>query len=164
MTGLISSPSAQPDPNGAVVVADGWFPPVALDAVRKRLRLGAGAITSEMLTEAIEGGMLHAFRELSDWRSARAASGAATLADVTDQTVNGRNLGVVLWERVVRYFAAADLFAENRDISATDHGLDRAAEKESSADEFRRNALAAVADLRSLGAEVEMPRNRVSLL
>ncbi|WP_439571169.1 head completion/stabilization protein [Sphingomonas sp.] len=164
MTGLIASPAAPPDPAGASVVADGWFPPIQLASVRDRLRLGAGAIPTPLLTEAIEGAMLHAFRELASWRSDRASEGAESLADVTDLTINGQNRAVVLWERVVRYFAAADLFAENRDISATDQGLDRAAEKESTSDEYRRNALAAVADLRSIGAATPVPRNRVSLL
>jgi hypothetical protein len=68
---------------------------------------------------------------------------------VTDQTLNGANLAVKLWERIVIYFAAADLYAGNRDISATDQGLDRALEKDTAADEARRVALAAVADLRS---------------
>lgn len=166
MTGLISSPAPLPDPEGAEVVADGWFPTVAVAEIRDRLRLGGGSITNLMLVEAIEGGMLHAFRELADWRTARVLAGATGLAQVTSDTLNGRNRAVVLWERVVRYFAAADIFAENRDISATDQGLDRSAEKESSADEFRRNALAAVADLRSIGVppEQEVTRNRVELI
>jgi hypothetical protein len=80
--------------------------------------------------------------------AARAAAGIASLDQVTDQTLNGANLAVKLWERIVIYFAAADLYAGNRDISATDQGLDRALEKDTAADEARRVALAAVADLR----------------
>jgi hypothetical protein len=166
MNGLVSSPAPLPDPAGASVEADGWFPAITVASVRDRVRLGSGALTHEMLLEAIEGAMLHAFRELAVWRSARASEGKAALDQVTTLQVNGRNRAVVLWERIVRYFAAAELFAENRDISATDRGLDRAEEKESSADEFRRNALAAVADLRSLGvpAGEEVARNRVDLI
>lgn len=166
MNGLVSSPAPLPDPAQAMVAADGWFPPIAVADVRDRIRLGGGSITHPMLVEAIEGGMLHALRELAAWRSARATEGAASLAEVTALQLNGRNRAVVLWERVVRYFAAAELFAENRDISATDTGLDRAEEKERSADEFRRNALAAVADLRSIGLPEgeEVARNRVELI
>lgn len=166
MNGLVASPAPLPDPEDASVVADGWFPPVSVASVRGAVRLGGGSISHAMLVAAIEGGMLHAFRELADWRSARAGEGAAALADVTDLQINGRNLAVVLWERVVRFFAAAELFAENRDISATDSGLDRAMEKENSADEYRRNALAAVADLRSIGAAEgqAVARNRIELI
>lgn len=164
MTGLISSPTPLPDPIGATVTADGWFPPIAVSAVRDRIRIGGASIAHDVLVEAIEGGMLHALRELSEWRSARASAGAGGLAQVTDRQFAGRNLAVVLWERAVRYFAAAELFAGNRDISATDQGADRGEEKENVADEHRRNALAAIADLRSIGADQEVARNRVELI
>lgn len=163
MSGLISSPVPAPDPDAAEVVADGWFPPVKLADVRDRLRLGEGVVTTARLTEAIEGGMVHAFRELAEWRAARASEGAAELADVTADQLNGRNYAVLLWERVVRYFAGADLAADYRDVTATDQGLDRAAEKDLTSDELRRRALAAVADLRSVGGE-PVARNRVELI
>ncbi|MFC0685591.1 head completion/stabilization protein [Novosphingobium clariflavum] len=164
MTGLIAYPAPEADAPDAQVVADGWFPPVKLAAVRDVIRIGDGTVPEPRLTAAIEGGMLHAFRELSDWRSARAAEGAASLDVVTTDTINGRNIAVVLWERVVRYFAGAELFDQYRDISATDDGLDRAAEKDTAADDQRALALAAVADLRSIGADKPVPRNRVELI
>lgn len=163
MTGLISSPVPEPDPAAAEVAADGWFPPIALADVRDRLRLGEGAVPTARLIEAIEGGMLHAFRELADWRTARVLAGALELADVTDVEVNGQNHAVLLWGRVVRYFAGADLAADYRDVTATDQGLDRAAEKDLTSDELRRRALAAIADLRSIGGD-PVPRNRVELI
>jgi hypothetical protein len=73
--------------------------------------------------------MLHALRELAVWRSAHARAGITALDQITDQTLNGTNLAVLIWDRIVIYFAAADLYAGNRDISATDQGLDRALEK-----------------------------------
>lgn len=164
MNGLIASPAPMPDPAGASVAADGWFPPVALSTVRDAVRIGDGAVTTPRLIAAIEGAMLHAFRELSDWRSAHASGGAATLADITVETIGGRNRAVALWDRIVRYFAAAELASMHRDVSATDQGLDRAAEKDVVADEYRRIAMAAVADLLSIGADVPVARNRVSLL
>lgn len=164
MNGLVSSPAPAPDPGDAVVVADDWFPPVTLASVREAVRLGDGAVTTARLTAAIEGAMLHAFRELADWRTARALEGAAKLADVTQDTLNGENRAELLWTRVIRYFAAAEVVNSNRDISATDNGLDRAMEKDTSADEYRRLALAAVADLRSIGADTATGPNRVELI
>ncbi|GGZ02758.1 head completion/stabilization protein [Novosphingobium colocasiae] len=163
MTGLISVPAAPNDPADAAVVADGWFPPVTLESVRDRLRLGDGTVTTARLTEAIESAMLHAFRELAEWRTARVLAGAASLDQVTDQQVNGQNHAVMLWGRIVRYFAGADLASDYRDISATNTGLDRAVEKDETSDELRRRALAAVADLRSIGGD-PVPRNRVELI
>lgn len=162
-TGIIAVPATPWDPANEEVVADGWFPPVKLDTVRNSARLGGGTITTERLTSAIEGAMLHAFRELADWRSTKARAGIARLADVTADTLNNANLAVKLWERVVINFASAEIFAAERDISATDQGLDRAAEKDTAADEARRVALAAVADLRSLGG-APVGRNRVKLI
>ncbi|WP_179505649.1 MULTISPECIES: head completion/stabilization protein [unclassified Sphingomonas] len=162
-TGVIAVPAAPWDPDDAQVVADGWFPAVKLDTVRYSVRLGKGTITTQRLTMAIEGGMLHAFRELADWRTAKAAAGIAKLEDVTADQLNGANLAVKLWERIVTNFAAADLYASDRDVSATDQGLDRAAEKDTAADEARRIALGAVADLRSIGGS-SVGRNRVRLI
>lgn len=164
MTGLVAYPGPNADQADAQVVADGWFPPVKLSAVRDVVRLGDGTVPTPRLMSAIEGGMLHAFRELANWRSEREAAGAPTLEQVTAQMLGGRNMAVLLWERVVTYFAAAELQGQYRDISATDDGLDRAAEKASTADDSRRLALAAVADLRSIGATTPVARNRVELV
>lgn len=164
MTGLVAYPAPGTDPVAAEVVADGWFPPVKLATVREIPRLGDGTVPTARLIAAIEGGMLHAFRELSAWRSERASAGLTGLAQATALTLNGRNMAVVLWERVVTYFAAAELQGQYRDISATDDGLDRAAEKVLTADDSRRIALAAVADLRSIGAATPVRRNRVELI
>ncbi len=165
MTGLVFYPVAATDPEGAQVVADGWFTPVNLGSVRAIVRIGGeGTVPTERLTAAIESGMLHGFRELSAWRSDRAAAGLSKLEDTTALTINQRNLAVVLWERVVTYFAAAELQGQYRDISATDDGLDRAAEKVATSDDSRRIALAAVADLRSLGASAPVSPNRVELI
>lgn len=163
MTGLVSVPASPVDPSGAAVVADGWFPPVTLASVRGSVRLGEGVVTTPRLTAAIEGAMLHAFRELADWRTARVLSGALNLAGTTTETLNGKNRAAVLWERIVRYFAAAELYEQHRDVSATDQGLDRAQEKSDTADEMRRLALAAVADLLSVGGD-PVARNTVDLI
>lgn len=165
MNGLIASPAPPPDPEAASVAADGWFPPVTLASVRAAIRLGEGVVTTARLRAAIEGAMLHALRELGDWRAARVAAGAANLAAVSPLQLAGRNMAELLWERIVRYGAAADLVDEHRDITATERGLDLAREKDETGDGYRRQASAAVADLRSLGdGAAEVTRNRVALI
>jgi len=163
MTGLIATPIAMPDVADAAVVADGWFPPVALASVRAHHQIGGGAITQAQLTFAVEGAMLTALRQLAEWRSGHAQDGADRLADTTQETINGQNLAVHLWTRAVTLYAAADLAADNRDISATDSGLTRAEEKDTAADELRRKGHAAIAALLSIGAP-EFPIHRVSLI
>lgn len=163
MTGLVA-PAPNADANGANVVADGWFPPVPLASIRDTLRIGDGSVPTARLVAATEGAILTGLRLLSDWRSGHAANGVAELAGVTEQTVNQVNLAVVLWLRVVRYFAAAELADGHRDLSATTEGSDRAEAKEQTADHYRRIANHAVADLLSIGAAEREPRNRVSLV
>ena len=152
------------DPDSAqAIAADGWFPPVTLSSLRDRLRVGGATLTDAMLTEAIEGAMLTALRLLANWRSQRALAGAMCLADVTSDQVNGRNRAEMLWERAIRFHAAAELADGNVDITATDAGLDRASEKETIADTFRRLAGYAIADLLSIGGK-RVGRIRVGLL
>ncbi|NBC35554.1 head completion/stabilization protein [Novosphingobium sp. FSY-8] len=163
MTGLIATPIAPPDTPGASVAADGWFPAVALADVRAHQQLGGSSLTESQLMFAVEGAMLTAMRALATWRADRIAAGADTLADATTDTIGGQNLAVRLWTRAVALYAAADLAADNRDITATDSALTRAAEKDTAADELRRKAHAAIADLLSIGG-TPVPRNRVSLI
>lgn len=156
MNSLISSPVAPPDPAGDQVVADGWFPPVSIAAVREKLVLGT-AITNTRLRFSIEGGMLTALRQLAAWRTDRALAGAGTLAATTSEQLFGRNHAEALWERAVAFYAGADIALAARDISATDAGLKRAEEKDAQGEEWLRQAHAAIADLLSIGSR---PRPR----
>lgn len=163
MNSFTPTPIAPPDADDAQVVADGWFPPVRLEDVREGMNIGGGAITQIQLTMAIEGGMLTALRQLAAWRTDRVLAGAASLGEVTTDTLNEKNRAELLWTRAVGYYAAADLAAGNRDIASSDTGLARASEKSALADEYRREGHAAIADLLSIsGAPVA--RNRVEML
>lgn len=162
MTGLVS-PAPIADPAQASVAADGWYPAITLASLRASYRLGEGVTTTGRLTHATEGAMLSAMRELEDWRTAREAAGVAELADVTDRQLNSRNLAVVLWERIIGNLAAAELSDLHRDVSATNDGLDRAEERGMTADDYRRIAMAAINDLRSLGGD-PVSRMKVSLI
>ena len=92
-------------------------------------------------------------------------AGAEELADVTADMINDRNQAEALWERLIISLTAADLFAGNRDMTATDRGLDRATDKEDGADEYYRRAWAAVADLKTFApgnTRADVPRNFVA--
>ena len=162
MTGLVS-PAPNADPPEASVAADDWYPAIALAYVRERFRVGEGVTTTGRLTQAIEGAMVAAMRELDDWRAARESTGAAKLEDVTELKLNNRNFAVLVWERIVGNLAAAELSDLHRDVSATNDGLDRAEERGMTADDYRRNAISAINDLRSIGGE-PVPRMKVSLI
>lgn len=168
MTGLTAPPDNF-EPAGVAVAADGWFPPVSTARVRATIRLGEGATTDERLIQAIEGGILSGLRALSDWRTARVLEGAAELSDVTEDMINERNRAELVWERIVTFYAAAELADMHVDLSATDEAIDRNEDKRDTAGIYRVKAYDAVADMRAIGAAdpaaiALAARNRVELI
>ena len=165
MSDLISTPPSPASPDDSQVVADGWFPPIKCNDLRDALRLGEGGVPHVRLVAAIKGAMLHAFRQLSNWRSAHADMGIAELADVPDDiTLDGEPRAVELWNRVVRYYAGAELADGYRDLVAADQQSQRNDEKRVTADDYRRMAHHAVADLRSIGVDTPVQRNHAELI
>jgi hypothetical protein len=162
---LISTPPAPASPLGSKVEADGWFPAIDCNDLRDALRLADTNVTQARLVAAIKGAMLHAFRQLAAWRTAHAAAGVADLASVPDDiAIDGEPRTVELWTRIVRYYTAAELADGHRDIVAADQQSQRSEEKRLSADDYRRMAHHAVADLTSIGADTPVQRNHVELL
>ena len=167
MAGLTAPPDNETS-EGQVIEADGWFPGIDTAAIRAAIRMGDGAVADDRLAAAIEGAIIAGLRALSAWRSARASEGFADLETVApDDKVNGKPRAVLLWQRVVGYYAAAELADTHLDISATDEALDRDSEKREAADDYRRKAYEAVADLQAIGLAEGAPapgRNRVALI
>jgi hypothetical protein len=164
VSGFIATPPAPASPAGSTVEADGWFTPIDVNDVRAKLRIGEGVVTHERLVNAIEGAMVTAFRQVHGWRSAQAAAGINGLAEVDDIQINGRKRAVLIWERIILYFAAAEVADNYRDLVASDQANIRSENELQTADVYRRMAHNAVSDLLSIGAEKPVPRNRVSLL
>ena len=164
MNGFVSTPPAPASPVASTVAADGWFPAVDVNSIRDRLRIGEGIVTHERLVAAIEGAMLTALRALASWRSAFAAAGVASLDEVPCDNLNGTPVVLVIWERIVRFYAGSEVLDLHRDISATDQIAPRAEGDRLTADECRRLAHAAVADMLSIGATTMVQRNRVELI
>lgn len=172
MSGLISSPPAPVSPEGSIVGADGWFPDVDVSAIRAAIRMGEGVVTHDRLVAAIEGAILTALRALADWRALHASAGVAELADVPDDDpilerpimINGRPRAVLIWERIIRFYAAAEVADLHRDLTATNEAAVRNEEERLTADDYRRLAYAAVADMRSIGATAPVQRNQVDLI
>jgi len=168
MTGLTAPPDNYV-PTGITVQADGWFPATSTEDVRRAIRMGEGTVTDQRLVQAIEGGILSGLRALHDWRTARALEGAESLADVTEDKINGKNKAELIWQRVVTFYAAAELADMHVDVSATDEAIDRNEEKRDTAGIYRTKAYDAVADLRAIGAadanaKALAARNRVELI
>lgn len=165
MAGLTAPPDNTAQA-GQVIAADGWFPGIDTGEVRKRIRLGEGSVTEDRLKEAVIGAILSGLKALSVWRTARALEGKGDLQSVTEDQVAGQNVAVILWQRVIVYYAAAELLDGHTDVAATDDALDREDQKRLTADSYRRKAYEAVADLRAIGAPdgTAHGRNRVDLI
>lgn len=165
MAGIVA-PADNFEPAGETIAADGWFPAIESKAIRDTIRLGDGVVTDARLKSAIEGAMLSAFRALATWRTARVMEGAADLAGVTTMEVNGTNQAELIWQRIIRFYTAAELADLHIDVTATDEALDRSEEKQESADHYRRLAYHAVADMMAIGATEgqTVQRNRIVLL
>jgi hypothetical protein len=164
VSGFIATPPAPASPVDSSVSVDDWFPAIDVNSIRDTLRIGEGVVTHERLVAAIEGAVITALRQLHAWRSAWAAGGANDLASIDDVSIGGRKRSVVLWERIIRYYAAAEVADTHRDLVASDQANIRSENERLTADEYRRMAHHAISDLLSIGAEKPVPRNRVSLL
>lgn len=167
MSGFTAPPDNSAPPPGASIDAGPWFPAIQTDDIRQKVRLGDGAVTADRLSEAAIAGILAARNELRDWQSAQIEAGAATLADVTSETLAGENLAELIWRRIVMFYAAADLLDGHTDVAATDEALDREDEKRDTADSYRRKAYDAVADMLAIAAgdaPARAGRNMVDLL
>lgn len=167
MSDLISTPPSPASPVGSMVTAGDWYPAIDCNDVRDEIRLGENIVPHKRLVAAIHGAMLHAIRQLRDWQRAQCAAGVATLADLPDPDaieIDGIARAVLLWRRIVRYYAAAEIADGHRDLVATDQQSQRSEERRVSADDYRRMGHAAIADLCSIGADTPMQRNHVELL
>ena len=150
MNGLVSTHSPLITPENSEYVVDGWFPPIDLAALRNRVRIGEGVVSHERLFNAVEGAVLTALRNLAEWRALHALDGIDALTDIDDIQIGGINRPVVLWNRIILYYTAAEIADTHRDISATDQGDTRADQENVSADDYRRLAHNAINDLRSI--------------
>ena len=153
MSGFIATPPQPASPPASTVAADGAFwPAVDVNGLRAALRLGDGVVTHERLVAAIEGAVAGLMLELRGWKALQLAAGAAELAEVEPtELLNGDPLAVALWQRAVRFAAAAEIADAHADLTATNEGVDRAAEKRTTADDYRRQAITAQRQLTRLG-------------
>ncbi len=165
MSDLIFTPPAPASPVDSKVTVDGWFPDIDVNILRAQTRMGENIVPHERLVSAIEGAVLTALRNLADWRSAHASAGVADLSAVPDQVqINGEPRPVILWQRIIRHFTAAQIADEFRDLVATDQQIQRGEEQVVTGDQHRRYGHNAVADLQSIGAAVPVLRNSVELI
>jgi len=142
--------------DGAPLANDGFWPDIALDALRAATRL-TGNVTPARLRAATIEAMLDVNAQLAIAKARWVGQGWTSAADVGD-TVAGASAIVHRYLRAIASTVQADLAEKYRDWDTTRAGDYRADVESIAADDFRRNAQWAIADL--LGR----PRNVVALI
>ena len=150
--GTVSPPST----SDGVIANDGFWPDVDLAMLRASTRL-TGNVTAERLRASTIEAILDVNTQLATYKAARIGEGWDSAADVGD-TLAGASALVHRYLRAVDSTVQADIAEKYRDWDNTRAGDYRAQGEADSADDFRRNARWAVADI--LGR----PRNVVELL
>ncbi len=150
--GTVSPPST----SDGVIANDGFWPDVDLAMLRASTRL-TGNVTAERLRASTIEAILDVNTQLATYKAARIGEGWDSAADVGD-TLAGASALVHRYLRAVASTVQADMAEKYRDWDNTRAGDYRAQAETDAADDFRRNARWAVADI--LGR----PRNVVELL
>ncbi|MDL4863895.1 head completion/stabilization protein [Halomonas elongata] len=125
---------------------NGFWPDIEPADFREATRLD-GTVTAPRLVQALQVAMADVNRQLADWQQPRQDEGAATLDDVTVPVWAVAHHYVVLYRRAVYATAHASLLERYRDVSATGDGDERGEAKDLAADDVRRDARWAVAEI-----------------
>lgn len=121
------------------ITNDGWFPDLDGQHMRESLRLD-GSITDARLEVAAVNAVIEVNRELATYKAQRIAEGAADLASVPADSIQGQSQLLHLYRRAIYCSAGAELAERYRDYSATGDGAERAEALTPTADEYRRDA------------------------
>lgn len=150
------APATPPADDGKPITNDGFWPDVDLAQMRQSTRL-TGNVTAERLRASVIEAMLFVNDQLAVFRAQKMAEGWESAADIGD-TLAGASHLVHRYLRAVASTVQADLAEKYRDFDSTRVGDLRADHESLAADDFRRNATWAIADI--LGR----PRNVVELI
>lgn len=133
-------------PEDTIILGDGWFPSIDVNAMRDVMRIGT-SVTDARLIPALENAISHVTDQLWDWRMAKQEDGKASLSDVSDRKTGDKNRLEFLFIRAVQHSAEAELFDQYNDISATGKNEDLSETKRMSADDSRRASVHAIRDI-----------------
>lgn len=155
---VATAPTAAPPNSPADTIGnDGWFPDLLLSDLRAIVRLD-GTVTDDRLRDAVRFAMLHVNDQLRGFQEREQAKGTASLQQVSDRQLDGKNRLCLLYLRAVASWAKADLLERYRSLDITDAGQRRADDQTAAIDEQRRNTSWAIREIQSL------PRSVVELI
>lgn len=137
-----NTPPDQPD----TIPNNGWWPEVDPAHFRKVERI-TPAVTNERIEHALRAAMADINRQLRNWQAKQQEGGAETIAAVEQPSWQVPDAYPLLYRRAVYATAHASLLERYREISATNAGDERGEAKDEAADDYRRDARWAVAEL-----------------
>lgn len=129
-----------------VLDAGAFWPPIDLEHLRQDIAIDA-SITPARLHHAAVEALAHTIDQLAPWAAKQQAQGHASLGDVPQMHINSTGVQVLRFERAVYASAKANLIERYADSDATGRAERGEAARQTQADEYRRDALAAVRDI-----------------
>lgn len=125
---------------------NGFWPDIEPADFREATRLD-GTVTAPRLVQALQVAMADVNRQLADWQAERQDEGAPTLEAVLPPVWAVADHYALLYRRAIYATAHASLLERYRDVSATSEGDERGEAKDEAADDVRRDARWAVAEI-----------------
>ncbi|OHX20447.1 head completion/stabilization protein [Chromobacterium sphagni] len=142
--------------DGQPIKAAYFWPEIDPAHARAAMRLD-GTVTAPRLRHALVEAVAGVNQELSGWRQIRTAAGASQLAEVAAEQIDGESVLVQRWRRAVYATTAAELAERYRSFDTTGAGRQRADDLDSTADDLRADARAAIRAILAVGrATVEL--------
>ncbi|WON80837.1 head completion/stabilization protein [Acinetobacter sp. UGAL515B_02] len=124
-----------------VISNDPFFPDVALEDVRQKVRFD-GSVTNQRLTDSITAAMLEINHQLRTLKTK-----ASSLNDLATGQIGGKANTQILYERAIHSAVAADINEKYRAYDSSSEGQKRGQELEPTVDDHRRNLRWAIRDL-----------------
>ncbi|GEN25387.1 phage head completion/stabilization protein [Halomonas cupida] len=125
---------------------NGFWPQIEPADFRKAERI-IDAITNERVEYALRVAMADINRQLRTWQAEQQENGAATIEDATPPNWQAPGIYPLLYRRAVYATAHASLLERYREVSATNSGDERGEVADLAADDYRRDARWAVAEI-----------------
>lgn len=134
------------EPDAAAIENNGFWPAIDPDDFRAVERIDK-TITNPRATWALKVAIADVNRQLADWQAEQTDAGASAIGDVTPPPAQTKDVYTILYRRAVYATAHASVLERWRDYSATGDGAKAAEMKDLTADDYRRDARWAVAQI-----------------
>lgn len=141
----------------AVIANNGFFPsidPANFRAVARQDK----TVTAERLRECLVLAMASVNRQLASFQADKVEAGFTTLDDVSSDSLDGKKLLVMLYQRAVYATAKAELLERYQDFDATNTKQKQDGTQEGEQHNWRRDARWAISDIQG------QPRSTVELV